>query len=283
MRNISFLLQKFGFVFLFLLLEGVAFVLSLRESNFRKVFFVNATTGVTGRIYEGYSDFTQYFYLSRENKLLVEENARLRGMLEESARKYYSPFIERHDTASEQAFTYYPCRVINNTTTKTQNYFTIDAGSEQGIEPDMGIISPQGIAGVVKGVSPNFSVCISVLNVKLPVSVQMRRSKDSGILLWDGKSSVYSMVNNIPSHVKVNPGDTVETSGYSSIFPEGVMVGTVIGASIDPDNGYYVILVHLSTSFNAMRQVYAIDYKFKREQKAIEDSLAVDVNLNVNE
>lgn len=282
MRNLSFLLQKFGFILLFLLLEAIAFFLTARRTNFQKVAFLNSTNELTGVVYNYYGDFREYFYLKQQNTLLAQENVRLHALLDYSLRDMSTP-PKGVNTSYEQVFTYTPCKVINNSLSKSQNYFTIDAGSAQGIQTDMGVISPSGIAGVVKGVSTNFAVCVSVLNTEFPVSVQMKKSKDAGILDWDAKSPVYSKVTGIPNHVNIQPGDTVETSGFSSIFPEGIMVGWVAGATINPDDGSYIILLRLSTSFTSLRQVYAIDYKFQREQKQLEDSVAVDVAAVTNE
>jgi rod shape-determining protein MreC len=119
---------------------------------------------------------------------------------------------------------------------------------------------------------------MSILNTNFPVSVQMRKSKDAGTLAWDGKSPMFSKVIGIPNHVNIQIGDTIETSGLKSrIYPQGILVGYVAGFSIDPDDGSYMILTRLSTSFTALRQVYAIDYKYEAEQKQLEDSVAVDI------
>ncbi len=276
MRNLSFLLQKFGFVLLFLLLEGIAFFLIIKRNNFQKVAFLNSTNELTGQVYSYYGGFKEYFYLRKENEILAQENVRLHALVEQSLRNFSAP-SKGIDSAYQQVFTYTPCKVINNSVSKTQNYFTIDAGSAQGIHADMGVISPSGIAGIVKGVSPNFAVCQSVLNVNYPVSVQTKKSKDEGTLSWDGRTPVYSKVVGVPNHVDIQPGDTIETSGNSSIYPEGIPVGYVLRYTINPDDGSYIILIRLSTSFTSLRQVYVIDYLFKREQKQLEDSLAVDV------
>jgi len=277
MRNLSFLLQRFGFILLFLLLEGIAVFLVFRRSNFQKVAFLNSTNEITGEVYSYYSGFREYFYLKKQNEMLSEENVRLYSLIQQSWRNFDAQ-PKGIDSAYQQVFTYSPCRVINNSLDKTQNFFTIDAGANQGIHAGMGIISPAGIAGVVKGVSPNFAVCMSVLNTNFPVSVQLRKSKDAGTLAWDGKSPVFSKVVGIPNHVNLQLGDTLETSGLKSrIFPEGIMVGFVAGFTVDPDDGSYLVLIRLSTSFTALRQVYAIDYKYEAEQKQLEDSLAVDI------
>lgn len=277
MRNLSFLLQKFGFILLFLLLEGIAFFLILQRTNFQKVAFLNSTNEFTGKIYSYYGGFKEYFYLKKENEMLAEENVRLYALVEQSWRNFAAQ-PKGTDSSYKQIFTYTPCKVINNSLSKTQNYFTIDAGSAQGIHPGMGVISPSGIAGIVKGVSQNFAVCMSVLNTNFLVSVQTRRSKDAGTLEWNGRSPVFSRVTDIPNHVSIQKGDTIETTGGGSrVFPEGIMVGFVSDYTVDPDDGSYLIMIRLSTSFTSLRQVYAIDYKYEDEQKNLEDSLAVDM------
>jgi len=271
MQNLFKLLGKFGFVLLFVFLEAIAFFLIVRRSNYHRVVFTNTTSEITGLFFSWYANTGDYFKLREENELLAEENARLRAEVLYSKSRFYDRNTEVYNPV--QAFTYIPCKVINNSTRNARNFFTIDAGKIHGIKPDMGIISPNGIAGVVRQVSDRFAVCISVLNTSFPVSVQLRKSKDYGSLEWDAVSPVYSTVKYIPTHVEIEPGDTLETSAYSSIFPEGIDVGTVDSYTINPDDGYYLIKVRLFTRFTALRQVYAVDYLFRSEQDAIEDSV----------
>lgn len=271
MQNLFKFLSKFGFVLPFILLEAIAFILIVRRSNYHQVVLSYATSEITGSLFSWYANASDYFKLREENNWLAEENARLRAEVYYSKSKFYECEIKEKNPI--QAFRYIPCKVINNSTRNTHNFFTIDAGKIHGIKPDMGIISTNGIAGVVRHVSDRFAVCISVLNTSFPVSVQLRKTKDYGSLEWDAVSPVYSTVKYIPTHVEIEPGDTIETSAYSSIFPEGIDVATVDSYTINPDDGYYLIKVRLSTRFTALRYVYAVDYIFRSEQDAIEDSL----------
>lgn len=275
MQNVIYLLRKFSFIFLFLLFEAIAFALIFRRSYFQRVAILNSTNEITGRIYSGYSNTWSFIYLRKENDLLAKENARLMALVQSSQKRYYQSQTLKGDTVFEQQYEYIPCRVINNSVRNTKNYFTIDAGRRHGIRTDMAIVSPGGIAGVVKGVSDNFAVCISVLNPDLPVSVQLRNSKYYGTLTWKGGSPRYATVSGISSHVPLEKGDTLESTGFSHIFPEGIMAGVVNEFTIDPDDGSYVIRLELSTPFQALRHVFAVDYIFKKEQQALEDSLAV--------
>lgn len=275
MQNLFKLLGKFGFVLLFVFLEAIALILIVRRSNYHRVVFSRATSEITGNFFSWYANTSDYFKLREENELLAEENARLRAEVLYSKSRFYDRKTDSYNPI--QAFSYIPCKVINNSTRNARNFFTIDAGKIHGIKPDMGIISPNGIAGVVRQVSDRFAVCISVLNTSFPVSVQLRKSKDYGSLEWDAVSPVYSTVKYIPTHVEIKPGDTLETSAYSSIFPEGIDVGTIDSYTINPDDGYYLIKVRLSTRFTALRQVYAVNYLFRSEQDAIEDSILKEI------
>lgn len=278
MQNLIYLIRKFSYIFLFLFCEVIAFVLIIRRNNFQKVTIVNSTQELTGTLYGMFTGGKEYFYLKQENDLLAEENARLRAELMMSKKKYYQG-MKSGDTLLGQAFNYIPCKVVKNSVNETTNYFTVDAGSNYGMRKGMGILSPSGIAGVVVGVSPNFAICMSLLNTyqktKFKVAVELSHSAEFGFLDWDAKSPRFSIVNNIPSYVDVSVGDTVVTSGYSSIFPEGVPVGMVESYSVNPDDGNYVIRVFLATNFQAMRHVYAVDNLYYDELKAL-DSLKVN-------
>lgn len=279
MQNLYYLLRKFSFIFLFIFFEAVSLLLIYRNDNFHKVAITNSTNDFTGKIYQSYTNAKEYFYLRRENNYLAKENARLRSELLISKKKFYSGF-HTGDTLLGQSFNYIPCKVVKNSVFNPSNYFTIDAGSNYGIKKDMGILSPNGIAGVVINVSSNFALCMSILNTsinsKVRVPVQLKNTSEFGFLDWDGKSPKYALVNNIPSYLTLQVGDTLETSGFSSIFPEGLPVGTVYSYSINPDDGNYVIKILLATNFQGLRNVYAIENLYYNEVKTLNDSIPVE-------
>ncbi|MCZ2443902.1 MAG: rod shape-determining protein MreC [Flavobacteriales bacterium] len=269
MQKLTQLLQRFGFVGFFLILEIIAFVLIYRRNIYHQAVFNNATAELIDRTLGLYTETADYFMLREENKLLAEENARLRAEVASSKYRFYDNKSKL--STPLQAYQFLSCKVVNNTTRQTKNYFIIDAGAQQGVKPDMGIISPNGIAGVVVDVSDNFALCLSVLHIELPVSVQLRKTKDFGSLEWDGKSPFYSNLMYIPTHVEIEQGDTIETSIHSTIFPEGIPVGTIESYTINPDDGYYIIRTKLFTRFTALRYVYVVNYLYSEEQKALEN------------
>lgn len=253
----------------------MAFAWIFRSVDFHRVTFLNSTNEITGNIYEAYGNSRSYFMLRHENEILQEENALLRQKLLESYHKVFKTnLLNAGDTTLEQAYQFIPARVIQNTVTESNNYFTLNIGSRHGAKEGMGVIGPEGIVGAIKGCSPNFSVCISVLNTNIqPYSVQLKKSGVIGNLFWDGNSPEYASVKNIPTNMELEVGDTLETSGYSKIFPEGIPVGTIAEFEIDPRDGFYVIKTKLATNFYKLGAVYAVDYVFREELDAIQDSL----------
>lgn len=270
MRNLLILLRRFRVLILFLILQGIGLTLTIRQFNFQRVLFYEATSGITGTISSSVAKLKSYSTLGMEVELLRAENASLRSRLLQSMNKVYGSKGWLADTVYEQAFAYIPGRVINNSTSGEKNYFTLDVGSRHGVKPDMGVISPDGVAGVIISVSPRFSLGMSLLNTKASLAVQLKRTGDFGQLFWNGQSCLYAQLKNIPSHVEVERGDTVETSGHSSIFPEGIPVGTISDFNVNPDDGYYEMEVRLFTNFNRLRNIYVVDHLFQNEQRELE-------------
>lgn len=270
MRNLFILLQRFRVLLLFLLLEGMGLVLTIQQFNFQRVLFFQATSGITGTVETGITDIKTYGTLGTEVELLRLENAALRSQLQESMYKVYGNKGWLADTLYTQIFQYLPGRVINNSTSGEKNYFTLDVGAMHGVKEDMGVISPEGAVGVIIAVSPHFSLGMSLLNTQASLAVQMKKTGDFGQMFWTGKSSWSAQVRNVPSHVEVAIGDTVETSGHSSIFPEGVPVGRVTDFEVNPDDGYYEIIIELFTNFNRVRHIYVVNHRLREEQNLLE-------------
>lgn len=274
MQNLLKLIRRFHFFLIFLLLEVLAFFLIIRKNNYLKVSFLNSSNQVTGSAYSVYGNVREYFFLRQQNELLLRENAQLRQQVISSYKKVFAHKTLTNDTTLEQAFSFIPAKVVNNSVTSANNYFTIDVGKRYGVKDGMGVISPQGIAGVVKGTSENFAVCISVLNTNIQkYSVRLKKSGEIGNLEWDGENPHYGTVRNLPTNVELTPGDTIETSGFSSIFPEEIMVGVVESSSINPNDGFYQVKTRFSTDFFRLRSVYVVDYKYAPELLILQDSL----------
>jgi rod shape-determining protein MreC len=281
MRNLfRFILGNHVF-FLFIILEILSFVFIFNFNNYQKVKFLNSSSRLTGKVYDSYSNLTQYFNLPSVNRELAQENARLRGMLEiHSTLKRIPDSLFIRFPAKEQVYSYIPARIISNSVDRQQNYLTLDKGSRDGIKPDMGIISANGVTGIITNVSPSFSTGLSLLNTRWNISAKLAKNNYFGSLTWDGKNYRHALLNEIPYHVELTVGDTIVTSGYSTIFPEGVLLGIIESFEKRGGDNFYTISVKLSVDFKSVSYVEIIENKEKQEilsiQKLNSDDEKVD-------
>jgi len=178
-------------------------------------------------------------------------------------------------TLPGRKYTYIPAQVISNSVNKQYNFVTIDRGSNHGIKPEMAVISPRGVVGVVYSVSANYATVISLLNRDFMLSVKIRKNNYFGPLAWEGINPEIASLTEIPYHVNVQKGDTIVTSGYSTIFPEGLLVGVVSDFQIEKSN-FYRINVELSEKFRQLTYVYVINNLLSDEQINLEEQLSND-------
>jgi rod shape-determining protein MreC len=209
-------------------------------------------------------NWLDYFSLYKENKKLAEENNRLYNLLKSSYKVSYIDSAFRGDTVNPRQYRYISAKVINNSTNKKYNYITLDKGKKHGIEPDMAVICGDGIVGIIKTVSDNFSVAFSLLNPRFNVSAKIKSSGYFGPLSWKGTSARKAILEDIPHHVIITKGDTVLTSGYGSIFPENLMIGVISDYRLKGGN-YYEINIDLSVDFQRLNQVQVIRNEFRDE------------------
>lgn len=273
-------MKNYAFV-LFLLLEGIALTLLFSHNSYQRSKYLNSSNRITGNIYEAYNSVVQYFHLTQVNKDLAEENAELRTLLENQTGIVAtddSMFISTEET--DTLYHFIPARIINNSVNRTFNYFTLNKGREDGIEPDQGVISDGGIVGVVTQVSGAYAVGISVLNSRWSISAMVKKNGYFGSLIWRGENYRVADLTEIPLHVDISPGDSVVTSGYSSIFPEGIMIGTIQDFSRPAGENYYNIKVKLSTDFKALSYVEVIENQNKTEIEELENIITDDPMAN---
>lgn len=280
MRNLLRFIVRNYFVLLFLLLEGVSFLLIFQYNTFQKSKFVNVTRTITGNVFETTQGFREFIYLRSSNDLLKLENARLRNELQQKKEIviYRDTVNQTSDTIENEHrlnYFYIPAKVINNSIHKQYNYITINKGSLQGVKSDMAVISAQGVVGVVIESSDNFATIIPVLNRNFRLSSKIKRNNQFGVLEWDGKNSRQARLNEIPAHVNIQVGDTIVTSGFSAIFPEGILVGVVDKFSIKEGN-FYDISIRLSNDFGRMFHVNIISNFYREEQLNLEEQLGND-------
>lgn len=274
------MLKNHAFV-LFILLETLALVMVFNYNSFQKATYLNSANRVTGKVYTIYQSVTGYFGLTKINRELAQENARLRMLLENEP-----DFTANTDSiflnlpAFDSVYRFIPAQIISNSVNRPFNYITLNKGSRHGIKPDMGIISASGIVGVVGQVSESYSMGLSLLNQRWSISAKLKKNGYYGSLIWQGTDYRTAILSEIPLHVDVAIGDTVETSGYSSIFPEGILVGTINGFSEPDGENYYSIQVKLSVDFKNLSHVEVIENSSRPEIEELDKILRDDRQAN---
>ena len=258
MRSLFRFLLRNYFLMMFLTLEAISVVMIISLNNYQRVTFINSSNNLTGTIYERFSNLDDYFSLGTTNTRLAAENASLRKKLQAMKMQYEKYPTTRPDTVDAPAYYFASARVISNSVNKQFNYITINKGARQGIKPDMGIISSDGVVGVITSVSKNYATGLSILNKRISIPAKINKNNYFGSLVWDGEHDNTADLKEIPFHIVVNVGDTVLTSGYSSIFPEGIMIGTISKFDVESGTNFYNIKVNLSTNFRSLKYVEVV-------------------------
>jgi rod shape-determining protein MreC len=269
MRNLLNFLIRFNNLIIFLILEGVAFYLLATGNSYHKTRVVNEMRVMTQGIAEKINKTRSYLGLREINSGLAAENVALRNSIEHLVRQENSLFFSETDSVHGQQYSHTSGEVVENSINKQKNFFTINKGRLQGISTDMGVASFNSVAGVVVGCSDNYSVAMSLLNLDFRLSVRIKSSGYFGSLSWDGRDYRYAVLGEIPQHISVSVGDTIETTGYSAIFPEGMMVGTI--SEYEKRGGdFYRISVALITDFKKLHFVDVIGNLNKGEKVELE-------------
>jgi rod shape-determining protein MreC len=269
MRNLLNFLARYNNLIIFLILESIAFYMLTNRNNYHNSRLVNGVRGMTRGIESRIYNTKSYLSLHELNEKLAAENVALKNLLAQRVKQDYSPFSSFSDSLYKQQYEHTSAEVIENSINHQKNFFTINKGTSQGIKVDMAVITPNGVAGVVVGSSRNFSVVMSLLNLDFKLSARIKSNGYFGSLSWDGHDYRYAVLSEIPQHVLVNVGDTIESTGYSAIFPEGVMVGTV--SDYEKYGGdFYKISVLLTTDFKKLHFVDVIGNMKKTEQLELE-------------
>ena len=278
MNSLIRFLFRYHIIFLFVLLEGIALILISSDSLYQRYRFVSATRSVSGSLHSWLGGISDYLELRDQNDILVRENLNLRRTLANygDMDTKFTPYVPdslTRDTAvkSITQYQYYSAKVVNNSVNKQHNFITLKKGTADGVRPQMGVITSNGLVGVVKSCSNHYSTVISLLNTDLKVSAKLRRTGYFGSFSWDGLHSDIVILSEIPQNADVVVGDTVVTSGYSSMFPEGVLLGYV--KDFDMSGGsFYRIRVKLSIEFKKLNYVYLVDNIQSEEQTQLEST-----------
>ena len=264
MRNLFVLLWKNQFFLLFIILEIVSIILVTRSYSYHGALAHNTTSDISGSFFSMYSGVTDYVNLKEDNILLAEENAILRSGLQSSFLVTDTQYVY-HDSM----FRYIPAKVVSNSISKSNNFIMVNKGSKHGIEKEMGVVSTLGVAGVVIGVSNNYSTIMSMLHKNMRISARIKKSGQLVSVVWDNNDYLLGTVIDIPSHIKLIPGDTIITSGNSLIFQEGIVVGTIVSHNQDNNKKLSKAVLKYITDFGTLNHVYIIENIMKVEQDSL--------------
>ena len=284
MHNLTEFLAKHNHWFVFLVLEVVSMVLLFRYNSYQGSVWFSSANAVTGKVYEWDSAVESYFSLSGVNSQLTQRNAFLEQqvrMLDDSiarlTRSQEAAVTRLSSMVPFQGCRLIPAKVVANMVNRYDNLITIDKGSSDGVKRDMGVVCGMGVVGIVYLVSEHYSIVIPALNSHSNISCTIQRRGYFGYLRWRGGSSQLAYLEDVPRHAHFKLGDNVVTSGYSSVFPPGVMVGKVLHVFNSADGLSYRVQVKLSTDFARLRDVCLVDDSALQERidlmRAAQDSI----------
>jgi rod shape-determining protein MreC len=267
MRTILRFIYKQHNLILFLLIEIFCLAITIKNNDYQNAVGFSIIEEFSGSIHKIYHSVYRFINTVDENKKLAHENAFLKAKLLNIAN------INENNIIYKDTYDLIPTNIVFANVFSSNNYIIINKGKNDSIEADMGVICPTGVVGIVKNVSPNFATVIPIINVNAHISARIKTNQYFGTTNWDGKDFKYINLADIPYHVKLKKGDTVITSGFSTIFPEGIEIGIIENFDFNEGNDFYNIVVRLSTEFNKINHVYVVRHKKKNEFKQIENEI----------
>jgi rod shape-determining protein MreC len=266
--------QIFYFIFknsnriLFLLLLCISFSLTIQSHSYHKSKIISSANFLSGGVYEKINDVSEYFNLRTQNDALAIENARLKSLLFKTVDSSAIKNFENQKTTLPEDIIV--SKVIHNSYNVHENFLTLNSGSLQGVKSDMGVVNNLGIVGIIDNTSPSYSTVISILNVKSQINAKIKKSNHFGSLVWNGKSTGYVQLIDVPRLASVRKGDTIVTGGQSVIFPENINIGTINKIYIDNQTNYYTLDIKLFNDMTNLGHVYIIKSKDRDELNNLE-------------
>ena len=270
MQQIFNFILKNSHRLLFLLLLGISLGLTIQFHAFHRSKVISSANFVSGNAYKKINDVESYFSLRTQNDNLAVENARLKMLLFNKKDTILPVQIDLQGVTKTNIIL---SKVIHNSYDVYENFLTLDSGANQGVKPDMGVINDLGIVGIIDNTSANFSTVISILNKKNPINAKIKKSNHFGSLSWNGKSTGFVQLIDVPRLASVRKGDTIVTGGQSVIFPENINIGTIDKIYVDNETNYYTLNVKLFNDMTNLGHVYIIKNRDTPEIKKLEETI----------
>jgi rod shape-determining protein MreC len=268
--------RLFNFIFAyrvfitFLLLEFLCAWLIVTNNQYQSTTYFNTSNSAIAKINGTSQSIRDYFALVDINRVVSNENSLLRNQVEKQKQLLQGYKLNQKDSALAIRFDYLNAKVINNTTKYYKNFITIDRGAEDGLQPGMAVINSYGVVGKVRSVSTHYAVLISVLNMDEQISATIKRTGFFGTAQYEGTDPSSVNLKYIPRHVKLQVGDSVVTSGYNAIFPEGIFIGKIKEFQLPEEAPFYNIKVELGQDFGKLAYVEVIKSRLKNERDSLE-------------
>lgn len=277
MRNIFLFIRRyFNFVF-FVVLQVVALYILFHYNKFHEAVFSGVANELTGNIGGKYSNVTNYFHLKSTNDQLAKENTELRNALfsnfsrPDTTQKIVQDTVAYDTLGHFRKYLWRGARVVNNSVSLPNNTLTINRGESQGVHRNMGVISSQGVVGVVINTSSNYAVVMSLLHRQTKISASLKKTGETGQVSWDGSSPLYVTLKHIPKSAPIAIGDSVVTSSYASYFPPGIVIGTIMDVVDDKSSSFYTLRIKPATNFFNVQYVSVVENLLKDEQAKLEE------------
>jgi rod shape-determining protein MreC len=270
---INFVIRNKTFL-LFLLLFVISLGLTIQSHSYHKSKFINSANFLTGCVYESASGISNYFDLNEQNDILVDENNKLRSQILNSGDSIVATNSIIDSVSYNGRYKIQSAKIINNNYASSKNYLTINKGEKSGVREDFGVITSKGIVGIIDNTSNGYGRILSILNTKSRINAQLKSSNQIGSLKWDGKSGAAAVqLTDISKFASVKVGDTIMTGGQSTIFPKGILIGTIDSFVLDISGDTYTIQVKLFNDMTNLSHVYVIENLDSEEIKHLENPI----------
>jgi len=271
MRNLWIFISKYNAFFLFVIFEITSIFILINYNSFQKATFISSSNQITGLAYQKVGQVTDYLSLATVNDSLAEENARLHAQLKSA---FYIDTLTKKtvsDSVYKQQYTYIVAKVINNSVNHRNNYITINRGSKDGIQKDMGVICSSGVVGFVVNATDHLANIQSVLHKKTQISAMLADTHDIGSFLWgDNLDPHRGLMVDVSNNVRPHIGEPVVTSTYSSLYPTGIPIGKISNLHAKEGGLFLNMEVSLAVDYSKLEYVYVVVNKLAAEQKQVE-------------
>lgn len=252
---------------MFIILESIALFYTISHNETKTKQFITSAGFVSGYWHKQIHAISEYFRLAELNEKLSAENNKLQERL--SAYKAYA--TQDKTILEDNKYSYTMGRIIKNSVNHKNNYLTLDKGHSAGIKENMAVVGNDGIIGVIAQTSKHYSTIVPILNTNFQISGLVKKNGYFGTISWDGTSPDYVTLYDIPGYIDIQKGDTVVSSPYSSIFPEGIPIGTVNEIYKIKKNNFYKLKIKTTVDFHRLDYVYIIENKCKNERDSLEN------------